>query len=147
MAEPSIRRSTAADGVAASAIFDAARSASLSFLPILHSREEDDAFFSAAMTGEAWVAVDPDDQPLAFAAFSHGMLDHLYVHPTAQGGGLGSALLDTVKQAHPEGFDLFVFQRNHRARRFYERRGFRPIRFGCANEEQEPDILERWPAL
>jgi hypothetical protein len=38
---------------------------------------------------------------------------------------------------------LWCFQRNTRARRFYERRGFAPIRFtdGSANEERCPDVL------
>ena len=144
--EPTIRRATGVDGVATSAIFDAARTANLPFLPVLHSRAEDDAFFTRAMTEtEGWVAVDAAGRPLGFAAWHDGMLDHLYVHPAAQGAGIGSALLARVQVAHPEGFDLFVFQRNSRARRFYERRGFHPIRFDRENEEGEPDIRERWP--
>ena len=142
---PTIRTATAADGIAASAIFDASRAHNLAFLPVLHTRAEDDAFFTAAVARDAWVAVDADDRPLAFAVFHDGMLAHLYVHPDAQGQGLGSALLEAAKAAHPKGFSLFVFQRNERARRFYERRGFRAVRFDRDNEEDEPDILERWP--
>lgn len=56
------------------------------------------------------------------AAYSHGdgeELFGLYVHPQAQGFGVGSALLDRTPCTR-----LWVFEANLRARRFYERRGF-----------------------
>jgi hypothetical protein len=45
--------------------------------------------------------------------------------------------------------ELWCFQANDRARRFYEARGFRAIRFtdGAQNEEQMPDIRYRWESL
>jgi hypothetical protein len=52
--------------------------------------------------------------------------------------------LALAKDANPDGLSLSVFQRNDRGRRFYERRGFRAVRFDVENEEHEPDILERW---
>jgi ribosomal protein S18 acetylase RimI-like enzyme len=41
---------------------------------------------------------------------------------------------------------LYTFQANHAAIRFYERHGFRPIRFGDGtdNEEKAPDVLMEW---
>jgi hypothetical protein len=45
---------------------------------------------------------------------------------------------------------LYAFQRNTRARSFYERRGFVAVAFGdgSGNEEGEPDVLYQWtPAL
>ena len=41
---------------------------------------------------------------------------------------------------------LWTFQRNQRARRFYERRGFRLVLLtdGADNEEKEPDALYEW---
>ena len=42
--------------------------------------------------------------------------------------------------------ELWCFEANERARRFYEARGFRAIRFtdGAHNEEQMQDIRYRW---
>jgi putative acetyltransferase len=42
--------------------------------------------------------------------------------------------------------ELWCFQANEHARRFYETRGFHAIRFtdGAQNEEQMPDIRYRW---
>ena len=41
---------------------------------------------------------------------------------------------------------LWTFQRNLRARRFYEANGFVAVREtdGAGNEEKEPDVLYRW---
>jgi hypothetical protein len=41
---------------------------------------------------------------------------------------------------------LYAFQRNTRARGFYERRGFVAVEFGdgSGNEEGEPDVLYQW---
>ena len=74
------------------------------------------------------------------------MLDHIYVHPDAQNLGLGSLLLGTVKARLPGGFQLWVFQKNDGARRFYERRGFRLVKLtdGEGNMEREPDALYEW---
>jgi ribosomal protein S18 acetylase RimI-like enzyme len=44
--------------------------------------------------------------------------------------------------AAPAGLALHAFERNHAARRFYQRHGFRTAdrRAASANEEGEPDI-------
>jgi ribosomal protein S18 acetylase RimI-like enzyme len=46
----------------------------------------------------------------------------------------------------PAGMRLYAFQRNTRARGFYERRGFVAVEFGdgSGNEEGEPDVLYQW---
>jgi putative acetyltransferase len=77
---------------------------------------------------------------------TEAMLTQLYILPGHQGAGIGSALLATAKTARPDGFSLYAFQRNIRARQFYEHRGFVPVAFGdgSGNEEGEPDVLYRW---
>jgi GNAT superfamily N-acetyltransferase len=71
---------------------------------------------------------------------------HLYVHPDLQGRGIGDALLTRAKELRPDGFRLWVFQRNTNARRFYEHRGLRLVELtdGEGNEEREPDALYEW---
>jgi putative acetyltransferase len=118
----------------------------LTFLPTLHTPEEDRAHFRRVVhENEAWVA-DEDGLILGFATLRADELDHLYVDPPSQGRGVGSALLERAKELRPEGFRLWTFQRNEGAKRFYERHGFRAIRLtdGEHNEEREPDVLYEW---
>ena len=65
---------------------------------------------------------------------------------TAWGQGVGTRLLDTVRAASPDKLALYVFQRNVRARRFYEAQGFtlRALGTGATNEEREPDAYYEW---
>jgi ribosomal protein S18 acetylase RimI-like enzyme len=62
--------------------------------------------------------------------------------------GIGAALLDHAKALRPEGLELWAFQKNVGARRFYERHGFRLVRLtdGAENMEREPDALYEWRA-
>jgi ribosomal protein S18 acetylase RimI-like enzyme len=62
-----------------------------------------------------------------------------------RGGGIGTSLLNIAQQASDR-LQLWTFQRNTNARRFYERRGFALVRKtdGSRNEEKEPDALYRW---
>ena len=70
-------------------------------------------------------------------------ITQLYVAPAHIEQGAGTLLLSHALGALPGPVRLWCFQRNVRARRFYERRGFDPIRFtdGSGNEERLPDVL------
>jgi GNAT superfamily N-acetyltransferase/chorismate mutase len=94
-----------------------------------------------------WVATSPEDELLGYARFDEVWLDDLYIRPSAQGAGVGSALLDLVKAQRPTGFCLWVFESNTPARRFYEARGLVELEHtdGWANEEKEPDLRMAWP--
>jgi GNAT superfamily N-acetyltransferase len=118
----------------------------LTFLPTLHTPEEDRAYFGGIVADrEVWVW-DEGGAILGFAALSDDELTHLYVEPEAHGRGIGGALLDRAKERRPGGLRLWVFQRNANARRFYERRGFGLEREtdGSGNEERTPDALYAW---
>jgi len=73
------------------------------------------------------------------------MVDQLYVLPGAQTQGLGTHLLEIAKRRYGD-LRLWTFQRNDRARRFYEARGFVAVQQtdGGRNEEQEPDVQYHW---
>jgi len=77
---------------------------------------------------------------------SDNLLYHLYVYPELHGRGLGSLLFERVTELSPEGFRLWVFQRNAQARQFYEHRGMHVVELtdGSGNEEREPDALYEW---
>ena len=92
-----------------------------------------------------WVA-DESGRVVGLLALGEGSVEQLHVDPDAQGRGIGSRLLDLAKQACPSGLRLFTFQRNERARAFYEGRGFEAVRFGTSPPpESEPDVEYRWP--
>jgi GNAT superfamily N-acetyltransferase len=85
------------------------------------------------------------DALAAIIAFRSGWIDQLYVLPEVQGRGVGSELLQVAKRAC-ERLQLWTFQRNLKARRFYEARGFALVEEtdGTRNEEKEPDARYLW---
>src|SRR5581483_11142741 len=112
----------------------------------LHTPEEDRAFFRGHLfaTCEMWGAF-AGGAMAGLIAFREGWIDQLYVLPGAQGQGLGTSLLKIAQDAF-DALELWTFQRNANARRFYEARGFALVRQtdGSDNEEREPDALYRW---
>ena len=63
-------------------------------------------------------------------ALSDSMVEQLYVAPDWIGHGVGRRLLDLAKDRRPDGLELYCFQANACARRFYEGHGFVPVAFG-----------------
>ena len=94
---------------------------------------------------ELWVA-DEDGVVVGYMGLRGDELSHLYVDGDARNRGLGAALLEHAKSLRPERLELWVFQKNEGARRFYERHGFRLLRLtdGRDNMEREPDALYEW---
>jgi ribosomal protein S18 acetylase RimI-like enzyme len=141
-AAPFLRPGTPADIEAVARLHRAVRRACLPYLPELHTPEEDLRFFREYVFPTCAVWVGGGAKITGYCAFRDGWVDHLYVDPTAQGRGLGSALLNQAMagQSHVR---LWVFQRNVTAIRFYTRRGFRLVELtdGSGNEEREPDAL------
>src|SRR5262249_17445361 len=88
---------------------------------------------------------EEDDVLKGFVAFHREWIDQFYVLPESQRRGLGSALLAVAKAASPR-LQLWTFQRNLPARRFYGARGFVLVTEtdGSRNEEGEPDALYLW---
>jgi len=112
----------------------------------LHTPEEDQWFFRERVfkTCEMWGAFDGAVMT-AIIAFREGWIDQLYVLPEAQRRGVGKDLLQVAQNAFDR-LQLWTFQRNASARRFYEGRGFALIQQtdGARNEEKEPDALYLW---
>jgi ribosomal protein S18 acetylase RimI-like enzyme len=136
-----IRRATLDDAPAISALFARARD-EMAYLPRIPDdvRPRLGAMFLERT--EIWVA-EEDGHVIGFAGVADDELTHLYTDPPAQNRGIGTALLDHVKSLRPERLELWVFQHNQGARRFYERHGFRLVRLtdGAGNMEREPDAL------
>jgi ribosomal protein S18 acetylase RimI-like enzyme len=93
---------------------------------------------------EIWVA-EQENVLLGFLAIRGSYVDRMYVQPGAQRGGVGSALLARARQLSPSGLELHTHQQNQRARRFYEKHGFRAVAFGVSPApESEPDVEYHW---
>jgi 8-oxo-dGTP pyrophosphatase MutT (NUDIX family)/ribosomal protein S18 acetylase RimI-like enzyme len=81
-----------------------------------------------------------------FCATKPGWITELYVEPAWQARGVGRQLLLHAMEQQPEGLELWAFQQNTRAQRFYERHGFVEVERtdGSGNEERAPDVRYRW---
>jgi putative acetyltransferase len=141
-----LRRALAADMEVVARLHRHVRFACLPYLPELHTPEEDLAFFQRHVfpSSTVWLA-EARQELIGFSVLTPDWLDHLYVSPSWHGQGVGTALLDTVK-VHSVELNLWTFQRNEQARRFYEKNGFVSVVMtdGSDNEEKEPDIHYRW---
>jgi GNAT superfamily N-acetyltransferase len=139
-------RATPADADEIAALFGAARSAAMPWLPVVHSAEEDRRFFASVIAESEVLVARRDGRPVAFMALDADLIGHLYVRPDAQRTGIGSALVEAAKARSPGGLRLWTFQRNVGARGFYAAQGFTEVELtdGSGNEEREPDVLMTW---
>jgi GNAT superfamily N-acetyltransferase len=78
---------------------------------------------------------------------SPGWIVTLYLDPDARGQGTGDRFVALAQGLQPEGLQLWTFQVNGPAQRFYERHGCRAVERtdGAGNQEREPDVRYRWP--
>lgn len=141
-----LRRAAAADADAIAAVFSPSLRL-LDFLPALHTVAEDRWFIENVILRDCAVTAAEDaGRIVAFLALQGGEIRLLHTHPEWIGRGAGSLLVEHAKASGAAALELWCFQANTRARRFYEARGFRAIRFtdGADNEEKTPDVRYRW---
>ena len=124
-----------------------ARQAAMPWLPDIHSPEEDRWFFeNIVFKQDRLLVAQNGGRILGFMAYKDDWLNHLYVSPTHWKKGVGTRLLQAA-QAQSKSLQLWSFQRNTDARRFYEAHGFEECELtdGRGNEEKEPDVRMAWP--
>jgi GNAT superfamily N-acetyltransferase len=91
-----------------------------------------------------WVGTH-DDEVSAFLTMRGSYIDRMYVDPAEWRRGWGTRLVDLAKTLHPDGLDLDTYQENHVARQFYEKRGFRPVKFWLSPPpEVAPSVEYHW---
>ena len=141
-----LRRATECDAEAIANVYSACFRL-LTFLPMLHTIEENRGFITNVILKEFEVTVAEDETGIvAFLARQGEEVRLLYTRPDRIGMGAGTQLIDAAKVTGIGALELWCFQANEHARRFYEARGFQAIRFtdGARNEERMPDIRYRW---
>ncbi|CAH6636391.1 MULTISPECIES: N-acetyltransferase [Pseudocitrobacter] len=101
-----------------------------------------DVYLPAAQT---WVWEENDTLLGFISVMDNQFVGALFVAPQALHRGIGSALLNEVKQRYPM-LSLEVYQKNGRAVNFYHALGFR-IEDGAWQEEtKHPTWIMRWQA-
>jgi putative acetyltransferase len=143
-----LRQATVADADAIAAVYSASFRL-LTFLPMLHTPAEYRSFITNVIFRDCEVIVAEDNSGIvSFLARQGEEVRLLYTRPDRIGRGAGTQLIEAAKRTGVDALELWCFQANVRARRFYEARGFRAIRFtdGADNEEKTPDLRYRWEA-
>lgn len=154
-----IRKALQSDMTEVARVFRASFRHALSFIPELHTPLEDENYFHHLFAEtQIFVACDrlglphggtSSDKPVGsivgFIAFTDSMVNHLYLSPSVTGLGLGGELLGLAKAGSSK-LQLWAFQKNEIAKRFYIKNGFAIVREtdGSGNEENEPDFLFEW---
>ena len=78
-------------------------------------------------------------------AFDSSTIDQLHVAPVHQGVGIGSRLLAKAREGAGATLELVTHQGNDGARSFYERHGFRAIRFAASAAPESACVVRyRW---
>lgn len=115
------------------------------WMPKLHTPAEDMAFLHHLIATQDVTVAHRTGDVVGFVARSGAEISALYLCPTARGQGLGTQLLDRAK-AETHRLDLWTFQANSGARRFYARNGFveTDLTDGARNEERLPDVRLIW---
>lgn len=156
-ADPIIRAAVAEDLVAVVGVWWRSRAASIGSIPSpIHSRHEVSEWLGSKLVAapecpadldapEVWVAVSVGGEVAAMLVLEADVIDQLYVEPAWTGRGIGSGLIGWAKQRRPGGLQLWTFQANHGALRFYDRHGFFAVHETDGdNEEGAPDVRLHW---
>ena len=145
-----LRRATADDAAAVADVWLRSYKAALPGVRQAHTDDEVRGWFRDVVVPEheTWVA-DADGRVVGLLVLSPGDLDQLYLDPDWRGRGLGDRLVALAKERFPDGLELWTFQVNGPACRFYERHGFVEVERtdGRGNEEREPDVRYVWPPV
>ena len=110
-----------------------------------HSADEDLPFLTSLIIG-GWTTIADDNGIQGFIVQDKSWVNCIYIKPDVRGTGVGKLLLDHAKTIHPSGLQLWTFQANIDAQRFYLREGFREVERtdGSSNDENLPDIRYVW---
>jgi GNAT superfamily N-acetyltransferase len=142
-----LRRAASSDAGAVADVWLRSFDAALPSVRRAHSDAEVRTWVRDALVPgpDTWVAT-AGGAVVGVLALSDGWIDQLYLDPSWRGRGVGAQCLTLAKERHPSGLQLWTFQVDRPAHRFYERHGFVGIEWtdGAGNEEHEPDVRYVW---
>ncbi|WEX85927.1 GNAT family N-acetyltransferase [Sinorhizobium garamanticum] len=119
------------------------------WMPRVHAATDVERHYRETVFADrAIIVADREGEVVGFLAQSpEAYVTALYVDERHRRGGVGARLLREAKKRAPDELNLWTFERNADAHRFYEREGFVAVgRTDGENEEGLPDILYRWHA-
>ncbi|MFW5469678.1 GNAT family N-acetyltransferase [Knoellia sp. CPCC 206435] len=145
---PRIRAAAPDDAAALAELYWEVRAESVPQIPAIpHDRSTVEPFVREVLLPEheVWVA-ETDEGLVGFLALREpDELGHLYLARNHTGRGLGARFLELARERFPRGLQLWAFQSNTEALRFYERHGFVPVEETEGdNEERAPDVRMVW---
>ena len=145
---PVVRPMTADDLSAVIRLWHVTKRAAYPYLPLEQTRtlEEDTRFFRNVIVprSSVWVA-DDGAGVVGFMALAGSYIDRLYIHPDHQRRGVGAALMRKAMELSPTGLQLHTHVKNTQACAFYEKHGFRAVKYGLSPPpECEPDVEHHW---
>jgi ribosomal protein S18 acetylase RimI-like enzyme len=148
--EDVVRRARPDEGPSVAELWLRSRQASIpANPPAVHDDDEVRDYFCTEVlpNREVWVVDREGRGIVALLVLHEGWVTDLHVDPQLTGRGLGSRLVELAKARQPDVLDLWTFQSNAGARRFYERHGFVVVAMTDGdNEEKAPDVHYRWRA-
>lgn len=148
---PILRKALNDDAQKVAEVYIRTRRASIPFIPpYVHTDDEVREWISSIVIPmqDTWVAETEEREIVAMMSLENGWIDQLYVDPAWNGQGIGSSMIQLAKERYPNGIQLWTFESNIDARRFYEHHDFLEVERtnGSDNEEHAPDIRYLWSA-
>ena len=142
-----LRPARAEDGPAVAEVWLRSFAAALPTVRLAHPDDEVRRWVrdELVVRADTWVA-EAGGAVVGVMALSPGWIDTLYLEPDARGLGIGDLFITLAQERQPSGLQLWTFQVNGPAQRFYERHGFVAVERtdGEGNQEREPDVRYRW---
>lgn len=107
--------------------------------------EQVDYFNGLVKKNNAYLAIEKSSNKVVGLMIMGGSeLEQLYIHLDYQGMGIGTQLLNLAKELSPEKLQLYTFEVNKKAQRFYEKHGFTIIGRGIESDSGMADIRYEW---
>ncbi len=143
---PTLRPAGSSDAAEMAHVFLRSREYAMPSVPSSHDPGSVRAYFADKVIGQedAWVA-DLDGLVVGLMSLTPGWIEQLYLDPAWIGRGLGDEFMRVAVERQPGGLQLWAFQANEPAQRFYARHGFTAVEHtdGAGNEERAPDVRMR----
>ena len=136
-----IRRSRPDEGDKLTAIWCRSVDATHDFLTKAYRKELEEMVRAFLPEAPLWVAVNTEDQPIAFMLLTGDHMDALFVDPDVRGCGVGKLLIEHALSLTPK-LTTNVNEQNEQAVGFYQKMGFR-----VTGRSETDDLGQPYPLL